>query len=351
MEKPGIPADEAERLASLKNLSILETPAEGRFDRITRLAKKFLNCKYSLISLIDSDRQWFKSAQGTTEKDLPREISFCGHAIMGDEMLVVPDAVKDPRFADNPIVTGGPGVRLYAGQPIHSPDGKRIGTLCVIDTVSRELNPEEIMVLKDLAALAENELEIERLNNSEVKLRKKLTDAERRASIDGLTRIWNRSTIVGLLDSEIERAARAQNRIAVAMIDIDHFKGINDKHGHTVGDEVLASVAERVRGAVRSYDSVGRYGGEEFMVVIVAAEAEIPSGIAENIRKQVSFSPVEYTGGRIDVTVSVGVVSVPATAGTQGKVLIEMADKALYEAKRGGRNQVVTCREAYKADV
>ncbi len=159
MKKPEIPNNETARHQSLCKLALLDTPAEARFDRITRVAQRHFNVPIALVSLVDSERQWFKSRQGLDASETPRDISFCGHAILTDSIFYIPNALEDPRFVDNPLVAGGPNIRFYAGAPLHAPDGERIGTLCIIDDKPRIFSPEELTVLRDLADAVEAELE------------------------------------------------------------------------------------------------------------------------------------------------------------------------------------------------
>lgn len=118
MIEPAMPANESDRLKALRSLDLLDTPRERRFDRLTRIAQRFFGVQMAVVSLIDEDRQWFKSAQGLDVDETPRNISFCGHAILGKGLFLIPDAQKDERFSDNPMVTGGPKVRFYAGFPL-----------------------------------------------------------------------------------------------------------------------------------------------------------------------------------------------------------------------------------------
>lgn len=149
-----LPANEAERLAALVNYGILDTDFEESFDRITRIAAHLFRTPISLISLLDQDRQWFKSAFGLHVRETPREVAFCSHAILGKEVMVVPDAEKDARFAENPLVTGDPHVRFYAGAPIVDHDGFALGTVCVIDRAARPaLTQQEKAVLADFAGI------------------------------------------------------------------------------------------------------------------------------------------------------------------------------------------------------
>ena len=150
MQPAAIPADEPERLAALRTLAVLDTPPEDRFDRLTRLAAIIFECPIALVSLVDSERQWFKSCVGLAANETPRDVSFCGHAIHRDEALVVRNALADPRFADNPLVTHAPAIRFYAGQPLRSPGGHRIGTLCVIDREPRVPTAAQLAALADV---------------------------------------------------------------------------------------------------------------------------------------------------------------------------------------------------------
>ncbi|HUF76977.1 MAG TPA: MBL fold metallo-hydrolase [Longimicrobiales bacterium] len=152
------PADEEERLAALRRLELLDSEPEERFDRLARLAAGLLEAPVSLVTLVDRDRQWFKSKVGTLLAETSRDVSFCAHAILDREEMVVPDALQDERFADNPIVAGPPHVRFYAGCPLTMPDGHAMGTLCVLDTRPRHLTAEQRRLLRDLADLVEEEL-------------------------------------------------------------------------------------------------------------------------------------------------------------------------------------------------
>ena len=159
MLAPAIPFDEALRLAALRSLEVLDTPAEERFDRLTRLAQHVFSVPIALVSLIDSDRQWFKSCQGLDASETPRNISFCGHAIHDDAPLVVRDALLDARFVDNPLVTGAPNIRFYTGAPLKLSSGQRVGTLCVIDSKPHQVTGEQLAALRDLAQCVSEELE------------------------------------------------------------------------------------------------------------------------------------------------------------------------------------------------
>jgi PAS domain S-box-containing protein len=161
-----IPANEAQRLAALRALAILDTPAEERFDRITRTAQRVFNVPIAIISLIDVNRQWFKSCQGLDSSATSRDISFCAHAILNDDVLVIPDATADIRFVDNPLVTGEPYIRFYAGHPLTGPGGAKVGTLCLVDRQPRRMTAADLQALHDLAMWAQNELNTTELSEA-----------------------------------------------------------------------------------------------------------------------------------------------------------------------------------------
>ena len=159
---PRVPANEDARLCSLHRYSILDTPPEAAFERIARLAGCFLKTPVAIVSFVDENRQWFKSVCGLNLRETPRQISFCSHAIESDGVMVVPDAARDARFVDNPLVVGEPFLRFYAGAPLRTPDGHKLGTLCVLDYRPRHLKADDRRILQELAATVVDELELRR---------------------------------------------------------------------------------------------------------------------------------------------------------------------------------------------
>lgn len=158
MQEAGLPNNEASRLVTLRDLDILDTPREDRFDRYTRIAARAFETPIALISLVDEERQWFKSAVGIDSTQTSREVSFCGHAILGDSVFEVRNTRLDPRFRDHPLVVGPPRIRFYAGAPLKAPNGHRLGTLCIIDRIPRELSDDDKTMLQNLADMVAGEL-------------------------------------------------------------------------------------------------------------------------------------------------------------------------------------------------
>ncbi len=161
-----IPDDDELRIADLCALEVLDTAPEWRFDRITQAAQRLFNVPIALVSLVDRERQWFKSRTGLEATETPRNISFCGHAIHHDYPFIILNATQDVRFADNPLVAGDFHLRFYAGMPLRSRQGRRLGTLCLIDREPRELSGSEITLLTDLGAWAERELNLRELQEA-----------------------------------------------------------------------------------------------------------------------------------------------------------------------------------------
>jgi len=158
MRIPPLPPNENAREAALRRAPLREGETDEGLDRITRIARHLFRVPIALFSVVEGDRQWFKSRQGLEAQETPRDISFCGHAILQEEVFCIEDAWEDERFADNPLVVDAPYVRFYAGCPIRSPDGHILGTLCIIDHRARAMSAQERALLSDLARILEREL-------------------------------------------------------------------------------------------------------------------------------------------------------------------------------------------------
>lgn len=158
--------EEKNRIQALHELEILDTPPEERFDRITKIAQIMFDVPIALVSLVDSNRQWFKSCAGLSARETPRSMSFCSHAILNEDIMTIEDATTDNRFSDNPLVTGEPFIRFYAGKPIRGPNNQKLGTLCIIDKKPRVFSKADKSVLTDLANWVENEFKTSILTKS-----------------------------------------------------------------------------------------------------------------------------------------------------------------------------------------
>lgn len=244
--------DEEHRLQVLHSLNILDTPADERFDRITRLAARLFQVPISLFSLVDANRQWFKSAVGLDTKETSRDVSFCTHAIREEAMLVVPDTHMDSRFRKNPLVTGEPYIRFYAGCPVHADTGIRLGTLCLIDHKPRELSSNQEMLLKHVAQMIENEL-----------------TADYVAHEDPLTGLLNRRGFDSRSVEAIALCHDAGLHACLFLFDLLEFKAFNEQHGPAAGDRALVEFNRLLRDTFRGSDLIARYGDDDFVVLMI----------------------------------------------------------------------------------
>lgn len=470
---------EKARLAALENLGILDTSEETAYDDLTQLAAYICQAPIALVSLVDKDRQWFKSRFGLDATETPRNISFCAHAIKDPTHLMeVPDATQDARFASNALVISNPNIRFYAGAPLTTPEGHALGTLCVIDHVPRHLSDEQRAMLERLSRQVVAQMQLRQrvselqittskyketaenlrrsdeqfqlfMNNSPIlafikdetwryayvnsalltrfnltradiigktdydlwpevadtlrandegvmkgnstvrveeetpmpsgpprywlsykfplddnrghrmlagtalditdrkfyegqmqeyqgRLEEAIRQLEELALTDSLTGLRNKASFSARIEEEISRARRYHLPLSLLMLDIDHFKKINDDFGHQAGDEVLRCTALILRNAARPSDFVARYGGEEFTAVLPNTDAQGAYLLAERLRQTVEEQIVEPR----PLTISIGVASL--TPGESTRSLVARADKALYDAKNSGRNRVAT---------
>lgn len=503
---------EKRRLAALDRLGILDTPPEERFERLTRIARQYYDVKIALFTVLDNERQWFKSRQGMDTPETPRSVAFCDYAIQQDKVFLVSDAAVDPRFSSNPLVTGEPFIRFYAGMPVREPSGFKIGTLCIIDDKPRQFNEIDLNVLRSLASIIEDELErsylaatdhdyvhvshlsraihraqnvfltsdndraafeqmlsdllaltgsqfgfigevlrhedqppylkigaitniawspetqamyqeverrgliFDRLDNilglpmltGEVIISSDIASDPRRGSLpgghppistyigipvfsgdkqigliglanrldgystrlaeelepllqtvgnlierkrlyqekhehqksleqaanfDALTGLPNRRRLTALFEQELFEANQRRGLVSVCFIDLDGFKEINDKHGHSVGDAVLKSIAQNLLSCVRSHDIVARLGGDEFVAILRDVDdARVYARLLEAIRQ-----PISYRHYILNISGSMGVTVYPDDD-SDADLLLRHADQAMYAAKEAGRN-------------
>ncbi|WP_298577111.1 sensor domain-containing diguanylate cyclase [uncultured Luteimonas sp.] len=346
MQRPAIPQNEQQRLAAVQALGILDTGPESTFDDLVAIAAAVCGVPMGAVSLIDAERQWFKAHHGLEVAETPRELSFCGHAILGGGVFVVPDALEDARFRDNPFVTGEPGVRFYAGAPLLDADGLAVGALCVMDRVPRRLAVYQLQALEALSRQVSAQLELRRVTrelqlqlqerhwyeaqlrslNAELALRN--ADLGEQVLQDALTGLANRRA----LGAALERAIADGGRYCLALLDIDHFKAVNDTHGHVAGDEVLVAVARALASSADGDGVLARYGGEEFAWLLDGG-IEAARLRCEDMRRAAAMASPQ-----MPVTASIGLTAVRPGDGLAG--VMQRADRALYAAKRGGRDRV-----------
>jgi diguanylate cyclase (GGDEF)-like protein len=255
--------------------------------------------------------------------------------------LVIADLSENRRTKEFRVLIDRLKLLFYAGVPIFSPEGWPLGTLCVMDHVPRRFHPKDLESLADFAAIVEDEILMRRVDSHNQILINQVERLRMRAFVDALTGVWNRGAILDQLEREMDRARRTDEDLSLVILDIDFFKKVNDTYGHLAGDEVLKEICERLKASVRAYDAVGRYGGEEFVVVYPAADLTQATAQAERLRRAVEEQPFTLGGQPHTLTISLGVTSIRGVEDVPEEML-QRADAALYQAKREGRNKVVT---------
>lgn len=324
MIAPIIPIDEARRLFALRRLQILDTEAEPAFDHITSLAQQLFAVPIALISLVDKDRQWFKSRIGLDATETPREISFCGHAILNEEIFVINDAIADERFHDNPFVTGEPHVRFYAGAPLHAPDGERIGTLCIIDRHPRDLTRIELEPLRALARIIDD-------------MFCRSDDVLRTAYYDELTGLPNKLLLQDKLKQVLAAAEAIHRSVAVFAISIDHLRAIKQTHDQSTADEFVKGITSKLLKIAGSSALVSRISDEEFIAVPVQEQEHASiAQFAHSILAELT-TPIRVHGIEISTPVSIGAGIFP-DHGSSVSTLLAVVHTALSTARNDGGN-------------
>jgi diguanylate cyclase (GGDEF)-like protein len=274
MQKPDTPHNEDERTRTLHNLGMIYSPSEARFDRITRLAARHFGVGTALVSIIYKEFQWFKSNQGLNACSTDREISFCGHAILSDEPLVVENSLLDPRFMDNPLVLDGPKIRFYAGQPVKDPFGVVLGTLCLLDGTPRSFSQEDRQDLRDFARLIEAEIAKPMDDNVVTRFVHSLTEQQRLLLIDPLVGTWNRRGFESLLEKELEHASRTGQPLSMIRVRLASFDDLKARFGKDRLIDFSKFAASVLRDTLSSGSSVASIGADEFVAVCPALQAE-----------------------------------------------------------------------------
>ncbi len=328
-------SEELRRLDALRRYAILDTPPEPNFDRITRLASSIFNHPVCTLALADRDRFWFKSRYGVDATEMPRHMAFCDQTIQGSDVFVVRDASKDHRFAEAPVVAGPPHFRFYAGAPLVTPSGSRIGSLCVLDTEPQagfSVTNQEI--LSDLAVTV---VELLEARTREIELSRCTGEIAHLARHDPLTGLPNRRRL-GEVSGEVCRRAGTGEATALLYLDLDGFKAVNDRHGHACGDELLRQVADRLRAALPVGAHVARLGGDEFAVLIQEEGGVERAALA--LAQTLVWAlgrPYQISGHRLEIGVSIGIAC--GEHGTDLDEALREADAALYIAKAQGRGR------------
>ena len=309
------PADERERLAALARYDVLDSEPERAYDDVVSLASQICGTPVAYVGFVDEDRVWHKARLGLSLEEAERKTSFCSHAILGENPLVVPDLSEDERFADFPQVIGDPRIRFYAGARLVTEEGHAVGTLCALDTKPRDLSDDQRDALAALSRQVMAQLELRRLLNI----------SRHQALTDPLTRLGNRRRLAADFERLVAGATSAEP-LHLLLYDLDGFKLYNDTFGHGAGDTLLARLSEKLAGALTERDSAYRIGGDEFCVLVHGDSRRLDSV------RGVTGGALNEHGEGFSVTASHGSVALPDEATTLADAY-RLADARMYDQK------------------
>jgi diguanylate cyclase (GGDEF)-like protein len=311
--------------------------SDAQLLRIRRIGKRLFKVAKCVLRF-DDPTIAFVEGQNTSPSV---ESSFCDSFPLSPRLVVVPDMRTEPSMLEHAMVAGAPFLQFYAVAPIFNADRMLIGCISLLDHKPRPFSENDKLALMDLASMIERELSVRSLNAVQLELQQKNKNLRRKSLIDPLIGTWNRGAIMRILAIEAQRCDKIGVPLSVVVMDLDFFKKINDTYGHPAGDEVLVRVTSRLRSCIRQQESLGRYGGEEFIAVLPGSSHEVAYAIAQRMREAVAAEGVSIGDAVVGVTISVGVCSTDMFPTATTDELIGRADKALYRAKDAGRNRVM----------
>lgn len=310
-------------------------PLEQQMERVSRLGKQLFGVAECVVllndGLLDSPQVQAASPAAT----------FCASLPLPAESIFVPDAKLDRVLSRHLFVNGAPHIRFYAAYPIRNQQNELLGSVNLLGFTPRTFSESEKILLANLAALMERELQFKSVNAVQLELQKKNKSLRRKSLIDPLLGTWNRGAIMRILTIEAIRCDKQDVPLSIIVVDLDHFKKINDTHGHPAGDSVLVKVASRLRSCIRPQEALGRYGGEEFLVVLPGADNKTAMAVAERMHNAVASQSEVIGNAQLQLTISAGIASTVIFPTATTEELISRADVALYAAKDAGRNRVM----------
>ncbi|MFM7086168.1 MAG: EAL domain-containing protein [Cyanobium sp.] len=361
MEAPRIPTDEVARLEELQSLAVLDSEADPHFDDISELTRRIAGTEIGIISLVDNNRQWFKSCVGAPlgQQETPRNISFCGHTILQRDPLIIEDAAADPRFLDNPLVTAEPFIRFYAGFPLITSQGYVVGSLCAISRELRQLNSQQIDSLRRLASLTVQQLEYLRdaalLASREGTLEVERLPQGSHERLPSLERLISRDQMVQMLD--LMYATQNQAPFSLLRCAFRDYERVNSTLGGIVAEEYINEAARRLLAAVPRAASVARFADAELVALIPFAEQEeTVQSIAERI---LAFANHVYRNGMqsLSMTVSIGIAICHQNYDTSEAILADTSMAARMAGRTSGSafrfidaEARVAARESYRME-
>ncbi len=311
------------------------TPQEDRILRIERIAIRLFGVANCIVSFGQVSSRFSKGERSMAAL----EASFCDSMAFPHDPVIINDARLDPKTATNPWVVGPPYIRFYAAQPIV--DNKVVvGAIFLIDYVARQYQEEDTFLLNDLSGLVEQELLFDSLQAVHDDVIRQNRSLRRESMIDPVFGTWNRAAIIRSLEIEVDRCKKAGKPMSLAMISVDNYAGLKNEFGLHASEAILIKMVSRMRSCIRPFDALGRYGVEEFLVVLPGTSHLVIQAITERIRSTVLAHPESIEDKTFSVTVSVGTVSTDIVQ-AEPDDLMNRVEQALHAAKKAGKNCVV----------
>lgn len=305
--------------------------------RIRRIGKQLFSVAGCFVRITDIPTGAAESARSMESI----ETDFVDGLPAPQSVQVVGDTRLDPSLRQHRLVVGAPYIRFYAAQPVKDAQGDVIGSVCLIDYAPRAFSQDDAVLLADLAFLFERELRLNSASAAQFDLIKKNRNLRRESLTDPLVGVWNRVAIIRSLSAEILNCRQTQKPLSMVFVDLDHFKSVNEEYGRSSGDIVLLKMVSRLRSCIRPHDALGRYDGDQFMVILPGASHLVSLAVAERMRLAIMAHPEIIGTAKLQLTVSAGTVSTDTFPAANSEELIDQAEKALANAKKSGRNCVI----------
>ena len=333
------PTRESRRLRALRDYAILDTPQEAVFDDVVQLASLFCDTPIALVSLVDAERQWFKAEVGLGLRETPLEASICAHAILEQDLLMVPDTLGDPRFRENPLVAGEPGLRFYAGALLKSPDGMPVGTVCVLDTRPRELTPGQLDGLRRLARQVMNQLELRRIVRDAQRTEGRLTGLIAAAGHDVKAPLRSANhaldRIQRVFPAAVDLCAKGTRALAGVDRQLTQLLAVAST-GAQIDPTVTTDLGEAFAVLSSLWTSDARRRGISLSLPPVILKVRGPEALIETLIGNLLSNAMKYTpaGGNVTVTVQDGGDHVAVTVADNGVGIAPDRQGAIFDAFR-----------------
>lgn len=345
MQKPCIPENEERRLAEVYNLNILDSPREVYFENITRILQNIFDVDIVAISIIDSDRQWFKAIRGANLKETPRELSLCAHAILDKNLFIINDTLQDERFHDHPLVTGDPKIRFYAGCPLFTKNGLGIGSLCLINKAPREIDAMQQSILSDFGRFVEDLLNDSVLKSNNKAINKQL-EVIKKDFTDEQNMLLSRESFINYFNHlrHINSNNYHNNTLSkysnfyLAIVEITNIQSVNNIKDSKFKNIVLETIIDQIIKNLSGSDIIANYDKDKYLLVIDNVGPNRLNKTFNNIVSDVRNIDLNQYGFDYKFEVSIGWSYFQQNRQQPITKMMQMASKQLQVSKQQHKN-------------